>query len=274
MPVPQGFTVEQPATRPSQGNLPPGFQLETASAPAPARPVGGNLRPMTEQEQLTTTYPMGERGESLGENTTNALRNILTGAYGVIRHPINTLTGMLSSVIPGTSTPNPIQSLYQGLNTRPGETLTTGLGQAAILGPAGKVAADVAPASLESAGEGLRSTGGKISDVTALGSNALDRRFGASPGRALSEQRIVGMSKPSLKAKVDASLPPIAEARDSVLRASTAGPQNVREVVDQPFRTLHAQITDPRTGVAAPLAQQISVFAEGYRANIAIRNAV
>ena len=218
----------------------------------PAAPVGGDLRPLTEQEQLETTYPVGAKGEALGENIHNSLRDAFTGAYGVVRHPLNALGSLVSGLVPGTSTPNPIQSTYEGLNTRPGETLSTMAGQAAVLDPAAKLA----PTALEASGKGLKSLGGQVSDVTALGSNPLDRRFGASPGKGLSENRIVGATKAGLKAKVDAAIPKVAAERNAILQRSTAGPQDITADVDRPFDAVSARISNPKTGVADPAEVQ------------------
>jgi hypothetical protein len=116
----------------------PGF------GPPEAAPVEtGALRPLTETEQMETYYPVGERGETARENVHNFLRDLFTGAYGVIGHPLSTATSLISSIIPGTDTPNPIQSTYEGLNTRPGETIATSIGQGAVLGPVGKGAIEV-----------------------------------------------------------------------------------------------------------------------------------
>lgn len=112
-----------------------------------ASPAPGVLRPLTEKEQMETTYAVGAKGEGIGENIHNAARDAFTGAYGVLAHPIRTAEGMVRSVLPapvekavfGSETPNPIQSTYEGLNTRPGETLSTMAGQAAVIDPALRV---------------------------------------------------------------------------------------------------------------------------------------
>ena len=215
---------------------------------AAASPVGGSLRPLTETEQMETTYPMGEKGESIGENVHNAARNAFTGAYGVLRHPVDTLTSLVSSLIPGTSTPNPIQATYEGLNTRPGETLSTMAGQAAVLDPAVKLA----PRALAAAGEGAQRAGGFVADKTALGSNALDRRFGASPGRGISGNRIIGATKAGLKSKVDAAIPQIAQDRSAILDRSTAPPTNITPIIDQHFDAANPVMANPNVGVADP----------------------
>lgn len=223
---------------------------------APVASIGGNLRPLTETEQMETTYPMGEKGESIGENVHNAARNAFTGAYGVLRHPVNTLVGAVRSITPapiekaiwGSETDNPIQSLGQGLATRPGETLSNLVGQAAVIDPSIKLA----PRALEVAGEGAQRAGGFVADKTALGSNALDKRFGASPGRGISSNRIVAGTKAGLKAKVDAAIPRIAQDRAAVLNRSQAPPTDITPLVDQPFDAAHPTLANPNVGVADP----------------------
>ena len=122
--------------------------VKVAGSTPTATPVGGNMRPLTEQEQMETTYPVGAKGETIGENVHNLARNAFTGAYGVLRHPLDTVGGMVKSVLPapvekaafGTETPNPLQSTYEGLNTRPGETLSIMAGQAAVMAPVSEIA--------------------------------------------------------------------------------------------------------------------------------------
>lgn len=121
---------------------------EVKSRRQKAKQTTGVLRPLTEQEQLETVYPVGTHGETLKENVHNILRNAFTGAYGVLAHPGATVGSILKSVIPapiekpvfGTETPNPVQSTYEGLSTRPGETISVGAGQAAAMPIIGRLA--------------------------------------------------------------------------------------------------------------------------------------
>ena len=144
MPVPQKFDSSLPIDP-----VPSRFSDDLPiDAGTPRSTPGAVLRPLTEREQLETTFPVGARGETPYENVHNALRDAFTGAYGVLAHPKRTVGSILRSVTPvpvekavfGDVTPNPVQSTYEGLNTRPGEAIATGVGQAAATAGLGKVA--------------------------------------------------------------------------------------------------------------------------------------
>lgn len=85
------------------------------------------------------TYPVGVKGEGLGENLKNIAQNVGVGMYKTIAHPIDTATGLLKSVTPapveqkvfGTQTPNPIEGAYQAAQN-PGEQGAQALGQAIV----------------------------------------------------------------------------------------------------------------------------------------------
>lgn len=180
------YAVLPPGPAPAKSAAPADkwAQYATPSAqPAPATPIGGDLRPLTEREQMSTTFPVGETGESAFENVHNSLRNAFTGAYGVIAHPYDTAKGLVKSLIPGTDTPNPIQSTYQGLNTRPGETISTSVGQSAVLGPAAKVIPRIAVPALEMGGESLQRGGEGVINKNVLGVRKADIKRGANPGQ-------------------------------------------------------------------------------------------
>lgn len=94
-------------------------------------------RPFYTPQQLSTVNKLTEiqpidRRDSLPKKAATFVGDIGAGGMGVVLHPIQNVGGMVSSVLPWTKTPNPIQSMYQGLNTQPGETIASGIGQAAV----------------------------------------------------------------------------------------------------------------------------------------------
>ena len=108
------------------------------------------MRPLTQKERFETNYPVGVQGEGLGENIKNAANDVGVGIWNTVAHPIDTITNTVKSILPGNSTPNPIQSLYQGLNTRPAETIAPMIGQAIATAP---VAAAMRANTLPAIGE-------------------------------------------------------------------------------------------------------------------------
>ena len=145
-----------------------------------------------------------------------------------------------------THAPETYRSLYA---SKPADTTSELVGMA---GGGAALDPEAIAGGLDTVGGGLKAAGGGVSDATALGSTAMDRRFGASPGRGLSENRIVGTTPASLKAKVDAKAPQIVADRASILDRSQAPPTNIRQDVDQPFADLSAKVLHPKTGVADP----------------------
>lgn len=214
--------------------------------PHDSAPVGDLSDRLSLMDRLEEIRPDDSRN-GLGQRAANFVGNI--GATGIhtLHHPIDSLSGMVKSLLPGSDTPNPIQSTYEGLNTHPADTIAQGIGSTAATMGMGEAAAPV----MDVAGTGLKSLAGKVGKI-ATGGNAEDTQFGAQPGRAVSENRVVAMSKPGLKLKIDRAIPKLAADRDAILAKSTAGPQDIRQTVDQPFDTLMRKVTDPKTGVADP----------------------
>jgi len=137
--------------------------------PRAAAPVGGDMRPLTQQENFSNTFPVGVRGEGVGENVKNFANNVGVSMWNTLAHPVTTAQSLFASVMPQQlvdssrkayeddarakgltpaprgpldSTPNPIQGLYEGLNTRPADTIASGIGQGIVMGGA----SDIIPA--------------------------------------------------------------------------------------------------------------------------------
>lgn len=92
----------------------------------------GDIRPMTQRERFLTTYPVGEKGEGVGENLHSMAQNAGVGIFQVadaIVHPVRTAEGLIDSLNPASSAPNPVQQIYEGVSTRPGEVLSQMAGQ-------------------------------------------------------------------------------------------------------------------------------------------------
>jgi hypothetical protein len=100
----------------------------------------GDIRPLTQRERFETTYPVGRPGESLGEDLHNTAQNVGVGIWQTIAHPIDTVTGIVSSVIPGTDTPNPVKAAYDMANTKDAEAAAQSAGQAIALAPVAELA--------------------------------------------------------------------------------------------------------------------------------------
>jgi len=151
-------------------------------------------------------------------------------------HPLSTAVQRVKSVVP-----NP-----QDISQHKLDTAAQLVGQA---GATGMV--EETPAILENVGAGLKNAGGFVADKTAVGSNAIDRQFGAKPGKGLSENRIVGMTKAGLATKVKGAAGKLADERTAILAPNTQT-TNIGGLVSQPFDELRAKVTNPRTGVADP----------------------
>ncbi len=67
-----------------------------SSAPAPP----GELRKLTQRERFEMTYPVGVKGEGVGENVKNIANNVGVGMWNTIAHPLRTAASMAASVTP------------------------------------------------------------------------------------------------------------------------------------------------------------------------------
>ncbi len=96
MPTPKSFVEDAP-----KSFVPDESPQSTAPTVTPT--PGAVLRPLTERERFTMTYPVGVKGEGVGENLHNMAQNAGVGIFqGVdaLVHPVRTLEGIAASIIP------------------------------------------------------------------------------------------------------------------------------------------------------------------------------
>lgn len=237
--------------------------LGKLSAPPPSS-IGG-MRPLSEKEQLETTFPVGAKGETSLENIRNAAKNAFTGAYGVLAHPVSTVGGILKSVTPapiekamfGTETPNPIQSLYEGLNTRPWETLSVAAGQAAAMPVLGEGA--------EFAGRGL----GKVLPRAARGAVEKITKTGPKEMASLVKETRTGQAAADAFSNVRSAIETAREKANKIgnekyntvnesLNPIHADPKVVQGALSNATEALKGSHADPTL-----LKQMVSKFARG-----------
>lgn len=207
-------------------------------------------------ERIRPTDP----NASLPAQALNDLGNVGAGGIGLIHraarvftHPTDSLLTDIGGMTPwgaaaehiatGSSDPERVAAQLKG-NTR--DMVAPIVGQAAVMEMAPRL-----PTALEAAGQGVKRVGGFVADKTAVGSDVLDRQYGARPGMGVSENRIIAGTKAGLKSKLDAAVANRTADQRSIL-AKNQTPTNINADVNQPFDTLRAKVTNPRTGVAAP----------------------
>lgn len=180
MPLPKGYTLDQPA------KLPAGYKLDSPQQvvkPYPTETIG----PMSTMNQLTQIRPITSQ-MSLPDKAETFLSNIGGGGLGVLLHPVDTAVGIGKSLLNPAAT---LKGTYDAANTRPMETLSSGIGQTAALGGltegakvlAPKVSATPAGAVMRNVGRGLQDAGAGVINKT-VGSLQSDFKRGANPGAA------------------------------------------------------------------------------------------
>lgn len=191
-------TQSAPGFGPAEDDTPAGFG-PAESAPAPP----GELRKPTQRERFEMTYPVGVKGEGVGENVKNIANNVGVGMWQTIAHPIKTAESMAASITPGltelnayrkahgqpvsaedeqfAATPNPIKGAYQMLTGgHAGEQIPQAVGSAIVMGrvvPSIEGALDLAPRAARGAADAVAGTGPRVTkalvkDTTAA--NAAD----------------------------------------------------------------------------------------------------
>lgn len=247
---------------------------EAGSGPAAAPPHPTHTiqaQPTAGQRLLNLiTHPLNEldssstmtstlRNASLGEMVSSNLNNLGAGATSVIRHPVDTLKGMLAqgfgarpvveNAINAAVSPVVGHDLYSNrlLPSNPDEA-SYAAGQGLALAAAPHIP-EVTGRALEAAGDAARAAGRGAGDLT-LGTNALDRQYGARPGAGVSQNRVVAMTRPSLAAKVRGKVEPLKQAEtEAIQNAPDQTPMNVRGTVNRPFIDINKRTTNPRTGI-------------------------
>lgn len=159
---------------------------DSGASAAPAPP--GELRKLTQRERFEMTYPVGVKGEGVGENVKNIANNVGVGMWQTIAHPIKTAESMVASITPGltelnayrkahglpvsaederfAATPNPIKGAYQMLTGgHAGEQIPQAVGSAIVMGrvvPSIEGALDLAPRAARGAADAVAGTGPRV----------------------------------------------------------------------------------------------------------------
>jgi hypothetical protein len=149
------------------------------------------------------TYPVGVKGEGVGENVKNIVNNVGVGMWQTIAHPIKTAESMAASITPGltelnayrkahglpvsaedeqfAATPNPIKGAYQMLTGgHAGEQIPQAVGSAIVMGrvvPSIEGALDLAPRAARGAVDAVAGTGPRVTRALAektVADNAAD----------------------------------------------------------------------------------------------------
>jgi hypothetical protein len=161
------------------------------------------LRKLTQRERFEMTYPVGVKGEGVGENVKNIVNNVGVGMWQTIAHPIKTAESMAASITPGltelnayrkahglpvsaedeqfAATPNPIKGAYQMLTGgHAGEQIPQAVGSAIVMGrvvPSIEGALDLAPRAARGAVDAVAGTGPRVTRALAektVADNAAD----------------------------------------------------------------------------------------------------
>lgn len=210
-------------------------------------------------DRVTTDTPT-DPDASMGRQALNDLSNVGSGGLRLIRragriftNPGDSLLTDVGGMTPwgaaaehtatGSSDPERMATQLKGNTRDMGAPL---VGQAAVMEMVPHL-----PTALEATGQGVKRVGGFVADKAAVGSDVLDRQYGARPGMGVSENRIVAGTKAGLKSKLDAATTARTAGQRDILSQNTT-PTNINADVNQPFDTLRAKVTNPRTGVAAP----------------------
>lgn len=255
-------------------------QYQDMVAPSlPAHPaVSMTKAPSSLRDQVQDVVEQGvpnapHRGESgmeeAGRMTYNAGARSVRSLSSLVTHPESLITGPLriareavdpTNITGPHATPlsDQAQSYIDTAHRDPhqaisdvGSDLVTGAVLGKVLPPAISAAGGLGADVLNATGRGLKRVGALTSRV-ATGAPSPDVTLGADVGAGLSENRVVGMSPKSLKAKVAATVGPASAARDSVLSQSQAAPVDVTPGVEAPFDAIRAAKTHPTTGAAQP----------------------
>lgn len=139
-----------PAFNPSASYSIPSFDPNAeyqVAGSAPASTPQGTIGPMTERQRFLMNYPVGAKDETLGQNLYGMAQNAGVGVFQAVdamAHPIRSIEGLADSLNPGSSTPNPVQQVYQGLQTNPGVVGPQMAGQALVADPMAEAGSEIA----------------------------------------------------------------------------------------------------------------------------------
>ncbi len=135
-------------------------------------PATGELRPPTDRERFLATYPVGVKGEGVGEDIKNMAQDAGVGIFqtaDALVHPIRTVSGIVDSLNPASEAPNPLKAGYDALNAHPGEALSNAAGQVLVgegigegLGPMAKTLRDTSAKFRDTVTESVTGTGPRV----------------------------------------------------------------------------------------------------------------
>ena len=181
---------------------------DSAASTSPAPP--GGWRKLTERERFEMTYPVGVKGEGVGENVKNIANNVGVGMWQTIAHPIKTAESMAASITPGltelnayrkahglpvsaedeqfAATPNPLKGIYQMLTRgHAGEQIPQAVGSAIVMGrvvPIIEGALDLAPSAARGLADAVAGTGPRVTRALVKDTQAANVADAAKVGDA------------------------------------------------------------------------------------------
>lgn len=103
----------------------------------------------------------------------------------------------------------------------------------------------------------------------AIGTTAGDRAYGANPGKAISENRIVGMSPSSVSSQVESLIPGAAAEHRGIVGSAPEGTLiNTGPAINDPFNAQRANLTNPRTGAVSTAQLRRNNSTQGLLTNV------
>ena len=175
------------------------FESKIAAPQGELRPQESNW---SNRWHLTDMHPVDSK-MPLSESVPNFAADIGAGVLQVALHPVKTAQGLVASLIPDevirwslddwqknviepwmkahpgkpipkelqitaedeqlANTPNPVRGMYEGLNTKPAETIAQGIGQTAAISPVAEFAGPVTRGLVEKASKAREGVKGKLS---------------------------------------------------------------------------------------------------------------
>jgi len=244
MPLPKGYTVDQPAQAPK---LPAGYSLDAPSSPdRPAGlPAGVDLPGVAAHPAANLKEP----GPTFGGKVLNRLGDNAKGLVNPILNPSSILTGA------GWSDPGKAGDLISDIRDNPNSTgIANAIGDTITAGAMGG-AMHAAPKLAVPLGENMKAAGGKLIDRTA-GLLKKDVARGAEPGRAYLEGgggpvlnlRGLGESAGRIKSDTGAKLGDAYSNSTAIIPAS-----DVMNAVQEPITKLR-NIQNAPGGIGSPAA--------------------
>lgn len=152
-----------------------------AKSTLPGNPTE-TMRPQTTMEQLTNIKPITSK-MPLSESIPTFVGDIGAAGINTLAHPLDTIKGIASSVMNPAAT---LKGMYDGLNTRPAETVAQGIGQAGAMAPVAELAPKIAAPVLTKVGDAAQNAGTGLMNKVA-GSLKADFKRGANPGKSYLE---------------------------------------------------------------------------------------